>query len=111
MGRFQEETHPINIYEIRISSEAQRGLLSIARNNRQIIIDAIDGLATSPRPSNSKLLYRAENLRRLTVGDYRVIYGIEEGLRKVTIELVRHRRIVYTLLAALAISVRSRYSR
>jgi mRNA interferase RelE/StbE len=111
VGRFQEKAGQINIYEVHISSEAQHGLLSIARNNRQIIIEAIDGLATSPRPDNSKLLYKAENLRRLTVGDYRVIYGIEEILRKVTIELVRHRSIVYTLLAALAISVRSRYSR
>jgi hypothetical protein len=46
------------------------------------------------------------------VGDYRVIYGIEESRRMVTIELVRHRSIVYLALAALAISVRlKRYSR
>ena len=55
--------------------------------------------------------FDAENLRRLTVGDYRVIYGIEQSLLKVTIELVRHRSLGYAFLAAFAISVRSRYSR
>jgi mRNA interferase RelE/StbE len=109
--RFQEKAGQLNIYDVHISPEAQRGLLSIARKNREIIIEAIDGLETNPRPDNSKLLYKAENLRRLTVGDYRVTYGIEESIRKVTIELVRHRGIVYTLVAALAISARSRYSR
>ena len=111
MERFQEHSDQINIYDIQISSEAKRGLNSVPRTNRQIIVDAIDGLAISPRPSKSKLLRASENLRRLTVGDYRVIYGIEESFVRITIELVRHRNIAYATLAALAISVRSRYSR
>ena len=73
-----------------------------------MIADAIDGLATNPRPDSSKLLRKAENLRRLTVGDYRVIYGIEEAVRRVTIEAVRHRSVAYLTLSALAITVRSR---
>lgn len=111
MGRFQEGPSQIDIYDIQISPEARRGLLSVPRSNRQIIVDAIDGLATNARPANSKLLYKAENLRRLTVGDYRVIYGIEQSLMKITIEMVRPRKVVYAALAALVISVRSRYSR
>lgn len=86
--------------------------MSIGRNNRRLVADAIDALANDPRPANSKLLRKAENLRRLTVGDYRVIYGIEQSAMKVTVELIRHRRVVYTVLAALALSVRhKRYSR
>jgi mRNA interferase RelE/StbE len=110
---FQEEAGKIGIvYDLEIAPEAQRGLLSIPRKNRPIIVDAIDGLACEPRPENSKLLRNAENLRRLRVGDYRVIYGIEESKRKITIELVRHRSIVYAALAALVITVRlKRYSR
>ncbi|GAC1438828.1 MAG: hypothetical protein NVS1B11_21750 [Terriglobales bacterium] len=85
---------------------------SISLKNQRLIADAIDGLAVNPRPSSSKLLRKAENLRRLTVGDYRVIYGIEEGVRTVTVEAVRHRSVAYLTLSALAITVRSkRYSR
>jgi mRNA-degrading endonuclease RelE of RelBE toxin-antitoxin system len=73
MGRFQEETQPLNPYNIEIMPEAQRGLEAISVANRRLIVDAIDDLATTPRPNNSKLLRKAENLRRLTIGDYRVI--------------------------------------
>lgn len=112
MVRFQEEASPIDIYDIEIMPEAQRGLLANTKSNQRLIGDAIDGLSLDPRPVNSKLLYKAENLRRLTVGDYRVLYGIAESRKMVTIELVRHRNIVYTGLAALALAVRSKkYSR
>ncbi len=92
MGSFQEETGSINPYHIQISPEAQRGLQAISRGNRRLIIDAIDGLAGNPRPDNSKLLRKAENLRRLTVGDYRVIYGIQESTSSVTVELAPSQR-------------------
>lgn len=112
MAGFQEKTSKVDVpYDIEIAPEAKRGLLAIPRKNQPLIVDAIDSLAFSPRPESSKLLRTAENLRRLTVGDYRVLYGIEESKRKVTIELVRHRGIVYQALAALALSVRSKYSR
>ena len=108
MGSVQAKTGQINPYSIEISPEAQRGLLAISRANRRFIIDAIDGLANDPRPSNSKLLHKAQNLRRLTIGDYRVIYGIQESLSLITIEMVRHRSIVYLALSTLALSVRTK---
>jgi hypothetical protein len=61
--RFQEEASQIDIYDIEINPEAQRGLSAVGKANQRLIIDAIDGLAFNPRPSNSKLLYKAENLR------------------------------------------------
>lgn len=80
--------------------------------NRRLIVEAIDELASNPRPDNSKLLVNAANLRRLTVGDYRVLYGVAENRQTVVIEAVRHRSIAYALLTALALSVRAkRYSR
>jgi mRNA interferase RelE/StbE len=113
VARVQEEDRRIEfIYDVQVSPEAQRCILSIPRKSRPLLIDAIDSLAFTPRPEDSKLLRDGENLRRLTVGDYRVIYGIEETRREVTIELVRHRSLGYAFLAALAISVRAkRYSR
>ena len=112
MVRFQEEASPITIYDIEIMPEAQRGLSAVGRVNQRLISDAIDGLASDPRPANSKLLVKAENLRRLTIGDYRVIYGISESKQSVTIELVRHRSKGYMFLAAFALTIRSkRYAR
>jgi len=111
VGGIQEKARIDALYDIIITSEAQTGLLSISRQNRRVVADAIDDLAFDPRPSTSKLLVKAENLRRLTVGDYRVIYGIEESIQTVTVELVRHRGIVYTLLTVLKTTVKSKYSK
>ena len=112
MVRFQKEAVPINIYHIEIMPEADRALSAIGTANQRLIVDAIDQLASDPRPDNSKLLVKAENLRRLTVGDYRVIYGISESRQTVTIELVRYRGKGYMFLAAFALTVRSkRYSK
>jgi mRNA interferase RelE/StbE len=90
---------------------AQRDSLALNKENRRLIAGAIDELAENPRPDNSIMLRRAHNLRRLTVGDYRVIYGIEESSKTVTVEMVRHRRVVYTYLAALKLAVRGKYSK
>lgn len=92
--------------------EAQRGLLALGKANRRLVSDGIDQLTFDPRPDNSMLLRQPGNLRRLKIGDYRVIYGISENEEMVTIELVRPRSLVYTTIAAFALTVRSkRYSK
>jgi mRNA interferase RelE/StbE len=108
MVRIQEETRPIDIYSVELMPEAQRGFSALRKANQRLVSDGIDGLETNPRPFNSKLLVKAENLRRLTIGDYRVLYGITESKRTVTIEMIRHRSVVYTALAALALTVRAK---
>jgi mRNA-degrading endonuclease RelE of RelBE toxin-antitoxin system len=63
-------------------------------------------MSTTVRPDTSKLINNAASLRRLTVGDYRVIYGIAEAQKTVIIELIRHKSMVLMALAALALEVR-----
>ncbi|HXP41917.1 MAG TPA: type II toxin-antitoxin system RelE/ParE family toxin [Candidatus Acidoferrales bacterium] len=109
MVRIQEEVSPIDIYDIDIMPEAQRGFSAIARPNQRVISYAIDELASDPRPANSEPLPNAENLRRLAVGDYRVIYGITESKKTVVVELIRHKSIVFTAIAALALAVRDKH--
>ena len=108
MVRIQEEASPIDVYDIQIMPEAQRGFSAIATPNRRIISRAIDELASDPRPTNSKPLRNAEKLRRLSVGDYRVIYGVAESNKMVFVELIRHKSIVYTAITAVALTVRDK---
>ena len=56
---------------------------------------AIDALAVNPRPSGCKKLRNARGRWRVRVGDYRVVYTINDKQRLVDIETVRHRRFVY----------------
>ena len=58
------------------------------------MIRAIDELAENPRPRNSRKL-RGKEGWRIRVGDYRVIYEIDDEAQEVLVLDVGHRRDVY----------------
>jgi len=69
-------------YAVEISRSAQRSLRSLLKD-RQLLgrIDrAIRALALKPRPSGCKKLVgkRFDNLYRIRVGDWRILYAIED---------------------------------
>ena len=55
----------------------------------------IEDLSSYPRPSGVKRLTPLENLYRIRVGDYRVVYEIRDRALVVVIVKVGHRRDVY----------------
>jgi mRNA interferase RelE/StbE len=59
------------------------------------MVEAIDALGEQPRPAGARKLSGAEHRYRIRVGDYRVIYTIEDSSQTVTIERVRHRSAAY----------------
>ncbi len=60
------------------------------------MISNIDKLASDPRPAGSKKLKDSEeDLWRIRVGDYRIIYLIDDQIRIVNIRKVGHRKDVY----------------
>lgn len=57
---------------------------------------AIDNLAIQPRPNGVKKLQgQDENLWRIRVGDYRIVYLIADEIRIIEIRKVAHRKDVY----------------
>ena len=67
--------------------------LPIEVKNR--IGQAIDALASNPRPPGARKLQGGGNLYRLRVGHYRVVYEIEDVSLTIRVTRVRHRRDVY----------------
>jgi mRNA interferase RelE/StbE len=59
------------------------------------ISKAIARLNDSPLPAGSKRLQTEEELYRLRVGDYRVIYALDREGHAAIITRVRHRKDVY----------------
>ena len=55
----------------------------------------IEGLAANPRPHGCTKLVGVRNLWRIRIGDYRVIYSIDDAKRAVDVIAVRHRREAY----------------
>jgi mRNA interferase RelE/StbE len=61
---------------------------------RERIEGAIDELADDPRPRGVEKL-EGLGTYRIRVGDYRVVFAVDDGERIVTIAKIAHRREVY----------------
>ncbi len=59
------------------------------------VVDAIGELASQPRPPGCKKLSAEDDFWRIRVGDYRVIYEIDDDRREILVTRVRHRREIY----------------
>ena len=82
-------------YRIEFAREATKDLRRIDRVWIPKIITAIEDLAENPRPVGCKKLVGSEHTFRIRVGDYRVIYDIQDNILMVLVVRIRHRRDVY----------------
>lgn len=82
-------------YNVDLLPSASRQLASIDPPDRIRIAAKIDQLAEDPRLFGAIKLEGGENLYRVRVGVYRVIYSIDDGSKSVTVAVIRHRRDVY----------------
>ncbi len=57
--------------------------------------DAIAALGSNPRPPGCKVLRGKDRTWRIRVGDYRVLYQVDDSARLVRIVRAGHRRDVY----------------
>ncbi len=79
------------VFKIQIARAAQKQVLDLPKQAQIEIARAIDGLASTPRPSGCKKL-RGTDLWRLRLGRYRVIYAIDEEASLITVAKVAPRR-------------------
>ncbi len=84
----------MSTYRIEFRPAALRELRKIDRSMQPRIQGAIALLAQDPRPPASRPLRGREGYR-LRVGDYRIIYTIDNGVLLIVIVTIGHRRNVY----------------
>jgi len=83
-------------YRIEFLGSALKQLRALPRDIQRRIARRIDALAEDPRPTASQLLRGSlKGRRRLRVGDYRVIYTVEEDELVVAVISVGHRSVIY----------------
>jgi len=82
-------------YSLFILKRAQKELSKVEGKDYEKIKKAIIELAYNPRPNGCKKLTGREGWR-IRVGNYRVIYEIDEIKRKITIFHIGHRKDVYS---------------
>jgi len=86
----------VSAYTVSLSAKAVDWLEDCrdARLKRRIA-DAIDALTVKPRPPGCVKLVGEENVWRVRVGDYRILYEIQEGRLVVLVIRIAHRREAY----------------
>ena len=82
------------LYVLVITRSAERELARLSTEIRRRIALRLQALASEPHPAQSARL-RGSDYFRLRVGDYRVIYSVDDSSLNVTILAVGHRREVY----------------
>lgn len=82
-------------YEVGLSPKAEKQLDALPRPIQRRIVEAVEGLESNPRPHGIKKLEGADNLWRIRVGDYRIVYTIEDDQLIVLVVKIGHRREIY----------------
>lgn len=82
-------------YDIAISQTAEKQLKKLNPDDQRRVVRAIVALADEPNPRGSRKLSGYDDVFRIRVGSYRVIYSVS-GKRLVVIILkIGHRKDVY----------------
>jgi mRNA interferase RelE/StbE len=82
-------------YSILLRPAALRDLKSLSPDLQRRVESAIDALANNARPPGCKKLAGFQSEWRLRVGDYRVLYLVDDKLGRVTVARAAHRREAY----------------
>ena len=83
------------MYKILIESNAEKDTNKLDKISFERVIKNILKLSNEPRPMGCKKLKDSVNDWRIRVGDYRVIYDINDDNKEIRIMRVRHRREAY----------------
>jgi mRNA interferase RelE/StbE len=83
------------VYEVYVEKAAESDLKRLSTTIFHRVIPQIRNLAENPRPSGCRKLTGSKNDWRIRIGDYRVLYEIDEKAHAVRIMRVRHRREAY----------------
>lgn len=82
-------------YQVVLSKSAKHDLSKLDKTLQQNMAKHLQSLITDPRPRGVTKLRGTEDEWRIRVGDYRIIYEIDDNKQIVAILRIRHRREAY----------------
>jgi mRNA interferase RelE/StbE len=78
-----------------LTSSAAKELKKLSGQLIARIVPRLENLSSNPRPAGCKKLQGGEREFRIRIGDYRVVYMIDDAKMLVEVTRIRHRRDVY----------------
>jgi mRNA interferase RelE/StbE len=85
----------VSSYQIKFKSSAVKELKNSPSQIQKRISIKIEELRQNPRPSGVVKLTGDDKLYRVRVGNYRIVFSIDDTERIIRITRIRHRRDVY----------------
>ncbi len=82
-------------YNIVFKPSVEKDLRSLPKSVIGRVLRQIEVLRKNPFPRQSVKLAGAEQLYRIRVGDYRVVYAVDKEDKEIMVHHIRHRREVY----------------
>jgi mRNA interferase RelE/StbE len=85
----------VSSYRVALTTSAEKELHGLPAKLVARIMPRLEHLAAVSRPPGSKKLKGGHNEWRIRVGDYRIVYVINDAARTVDVTRIAHRREVY----------------
>lgn len=82
-------------YSLEISRTAEKQLKKLDQADRQRVVKAMVALADDPYPRGSRKLTGYDDVFRIRVGSYRVLYSVSGTKLVIVILKIGHRKDVY----------------
>ncbi|GBO55578.1 RelE/StbE replicon stabilization toxin [Pseudanabaena sp. lw0831] len=81
-------------YQVNLPKTVQKQLNALPQELKERILKCIVQLQEEPRPANSLQMKGGQGFR-LRIGDYRVLYDIDDSSKLINLRRIGHRREIY----------------
>jgi len=82
-------------FAVKLTRAAVKEIARLTPKVRGQIAGRLDELETNPRPHDARRLVGKEKCYRLDVGEYRLLYDVDDAARLVTVWRAKHRKDAY----------------
>jgi mRNA interferase RelE/StbE len=83
------------MFELKIDKGVERSLKKLPNEIVANLLRAMRDLVTDPLPHGCRKIVGTDRSYRIRVGDYRIVYEIDEAGRLIVIHAAGHRKDVY----------------
>jgi len=83
------------MYEVEILPRVYKALKRLPKQDVARIVEHMRRLAQTPRPPGCKKIHGREDVYRIRVGAYRILYRIRDAEHRVTVLNIGHRKEIY----------------
>ncbi len=82
-------------YSVEVKPSARKELEELPDNVLARVLQKMDSLRSAPRPTGCKKLKGYKDQWRIRVGDWRIVYVIDDAAKLISFTRIAHRREVY----------------